>query len=94
MSEHDKAADRLAKKFETTHRQEGVDIRIPGMSIEVAVTDDDIRQSIGQLKRSRAEKKFMAVPASKSDQAKKLLRGTGIGIMDLDGNIKKRTRKK
>ena len=94
MSDHDKSANRLAKKFKTVHRHEGVDIRIPGKSIEVAVTDDDIRQSVRHLKRSRAEKKYMAVPASKLDEAKRRLKGTGIGVMDLDGKIRKRTRKK
>ena len=94
MSDHDKAANRLAKKFKTVHKHEGIDIRIPGMSVEVAVTDDDIYQSIGQLNRSRAEKKFLSVPSGKVEKAKELLEGTGMGVMNLDGKIKKRTRKK
>ena len=94
MSDHDKAAERLAGKLKTKHRREGVDIVVPGRSIEVAVSDDDIASSVKQLNRSRADKKYMAVPARKVNQARKILEGTGIGIMDLNGTIKKRTRRK
>ena len=94
MGDHDKAAERLARKLKTKHRREGVDIVVPGMSVEVAVSDNDITTSVKQLNRSRSDKKYMAVPGRKVKQARKILKGTGIGIMNLDGTIKKRTRKK
>ncbi len=94
MSDHDKATDRLARKLGTKHRHEGVDILIDGKAIEVAVSDEDINSSVKQLNRSRADKKYMAVPSKKVKQAREVLEGTGIGVMDLNGNIKKKPRKK
>lgn len=94
VSDHDEIADRLARKLKTKHRSKGVDIVAQGRAMEVAVTEDDVYQSIDQLKRSRAAKKYVAVPADLIPKAKELLEGTGIGVMDTRGNIKKRFRKK
>lgn len=94
MSAHDKAANRLARKYGTEHRREGVDILVDGKAIEVAVSDDDINTSVSQLNRSRAGIKYMAVPSRKVEQAKEILEGTGIGVMDLNGTIKKKPRGK
>ena len=93
-SEHDKMAERLAKKFKTKHRREGVDIKVGDRAVEVATTDSDLRQSVGQLRRSRKEKKYLAVPRDKLRKAKELTEGTGIGVMGPSGKIVKRARKK
>lgn len=91
---HNKTADKLAKKLKTKHRHEGVDIISKGRAIEVAITKEDIYQSVGQLNRSRAQKKYMAVPSKLIPDTKKILQDTGIGIMNTQGKIKKRSRKK
>lgn len=93
-SEHDRIAERLAKKFRTKHLREGVDLKTKDLAIEVAATDSDVYQSVGQLNRSRKPKKYIAVPTSLLPTAKRTLEGTGIGIMDDKGKIRKRTRKK
>ena len=94
-SKHDKAVDRIAKKRGGQHRREGIDLVTPdSMGIEVAIEDSDIYQSIDQLKRSRTSRKYIAVPASKENKVRDILERTGIGIMDLQGNIKKKARKK
>ncbi len=92
--DHNKIADKLAKKLKTKHRHEGVDIVTGGKAIEVAVSPEDVRTSVEQLKRSRAGKKYMAVPPVMVKEAKKLLEGTGIGVMTTSGKIRKRSRKK
>ena len=93
-SDHDEIADRLAKKLGTKHRRKGVDIVYKDRAMEVAVTEEDLRQSVGQLKRSRTEKKYMVVPTPLIPKASEILEDTGIGIMNTRGTIKKRSRKK
>ena len=93
-SSHDKIADRLASKLKTKHRRQGVDIIDRGRAIEVAASESDMQQSVGQLNRSRASKKYMAVPSSLIPKAKKTLEGSGIGIMNAKGRIIKRSRKR
>ncbi len=91
---HDAMVNRLAKKFKTKHRRQGVDILSRGKAIEVAVSPNDVRTSIGQLKRSRAGKKYMAVPRPLVRNAKRQLAGSGIGIMTSSGKIEKRSRRR
>ncbi len=93
-SSHDKIADRLASKLKTKHRQQGVDIVDRGRAIEVATSESDLHQSVAQLNRSRAAKKYMAVPSSLVPAAERILEGSGIGIMDSSGRIKKRSRRR
>lgn len=92
--DHDEIANRLAKKFRTRHRRKGGDIVSKDKAVEVAVTRGDMHASVGQLKRSRARKKYMAVPAPMIPDARRLLKGSGIGIMNARGRIRKRSRKK
>jgi len=92
--DHNKIAELLAKKLRTKHRLEGVDIVSKNRAMEVAVTSEDLRQSIPQLNRSRAKKKYIVVPPPLYQEAKKKLKGTGIGIMNPRGQIRKRSRRK
>ena len=92
--DHDAIANRLAKKLKTKHRREGVDIVSNDRAIEVAVSKNDLYQSIGQLRRSRAANKYIAVPAPLIPEAERLLEGSGIGIMTTSGKIRKRSRRK
>lgn len=93
-SEHDKIAKKLAKKFKTPYLREGVDLKPGDRAIEVAATPSDLYQSVGQLKHSRKRVKYMAVPPSLLPETKRLLEGTGIGIMDDKGRIRKKARRK
>lgn len=92
--DHDRIAGRLAKSFKTKHRDRGVDIVSRGVAIEVAVTRDDLFRSVRQLRRSRAKKKYVAVPSALIPKAKEILEGTGIGIMNTRAKIRKRSRRK
>jgi len=74
--------------------REGVDLKTKDKAIEVAAGTSDLYQSVGQLRRSRKPKKYMAVPSSLAQKAKKLLKGSGIGIMDARGTIRKKARRK
>jgi len=91
---HDRTANRLARKFRSTYRRRGVDILSQGRAIEVAVTLGDLYQSVKQLRRSRAPKKYLAVPSYLLPKARKLLKGSGIGIMNTKGRIIKKCRKR
>lgn len=91
--DHDEIAEKLARKFKTKHRREGVDLVSKNRAMEVAVTPEDLRQSLGQLKRSRATKKYMVVPPPLYKEAEGLLKGSGIGIMNPRGQIRKRSKK-
>lgn len=91
---YDQIANRLARKFGTIHRHRGVDILSQGRAIEVVGTLSDLYQSFKQLKRSRAPKKYMVVPSRLLPRARKLLKGSGIGIMNTKGRIIKKCRKK
>ena len=93
-SEHDRIADRLAKKLKTKHLREGVDIKVRDKAIEVAATDSDIHQSLGQLRRSRKTKKYLVVPQRKIKKAVELTKDSGIGVMSPSGRIVKKPRRK
>lgn len=92
--DHDATANKLAKKYGTKHRHKGVDIVARNMAIEVACSIGDVYQSLGQLKRSRARKKYMAVPRSLVQFTKGYLKDTGIGVMTPSGKIRKRSRRR
>ena len=91
-SQHDRAVTRIANRYGGKHRREGTDLLTDGLTIEVAMGKSDLYQSLKQLKKSRAQKKYIAVPSDLLEDARKVTKGTGIGIMNTAGTIKKRTR--
>lgn len=93
-SEHDMISERLARKFKASYLREGVDLKTKDKAIEVATSNSDLYQSIGQLRRSRKAKKYMVVPSSLAQKAKMMLKGSGIGIMDTKGRIRKKARRR
>ena len=93
-SPHDRAVDRLSRIFGGSHRRKGTDLLSNGRTIEVAMTESDLYQSLGQLKGSRAQRKFIAVPYRLVEKAKKVTKSTGIGVMNTRGSIKKKSRRK
>jgi len=94
LSRHDKIVDRIAKKYKDKHHRVGVDVRPPKKAIEVAVSPPDLDQSIKQLNRSRKKQKYLVVAKELRENALKKVRGTGIGLMDGNGKIIKRSRKR
>ncbi len=91
---HDIWAKHLAKKFKGKYFRRGPDVKTREKVVEVAISDSDIYSSIKQLMRSRKPKKYLAIPGYKADLAKRLTKGTGIGIMNLNGKIIKKSRKR
>ena len=91
---HDIWAKHLAKEFKGKYFHRGPDVKTREKVIEVAISDSDIYSSIKQLRRSRKPKKYLAVPEYKANLAKRLTKGTGIGVMNLNGKIIKKCRKR
>lgn len=92
-SRHDRMVKKIAKKRGGRDIRKGVDLRPKDYAIEIAVSDSDLYQSMGQLKRSRKQKKYLAVPSEFRKKALELTKNTGIGVMDGNGNILKRSRR-
>lgn len=94
-TKHKRLAKQLADKLKVEYNPaKGVDIKTRDAAIEVEVNKETFDHGISQLKRSRKPRKYLAVPAELTDEAIKKTRGTGIGVMDQSGKIKKRSRKK
>jgi len=91
-SRHDRAARRIARKFGVKYSRRGVDIVARDRAIEVVGSLSDLYQSMRQLRSSRKRIKYLAVPSELRDIALKLTKGTGIGVMNLRGEIIKRAR--
>ncbi len=93
-SKHDQVAEKLAKKFGTEYKKhKGIDIVTKDRVIEVETTKSGIYQGINQVKRS-AKARYIAVNDRNIQNALKSTEGTGIGVMDENGKIVKRARRK
>lgn len=89
-SKHDQIAEALAKKFRTKYKKhKGIDIVTNNRVIEVEVTKNGIYQGINQVKRS-SKARYLAVNEKHINDALKATQGTGIGVMDEKGRIRKR----
>jgi len=93
-SKHDRIVKKLAKKFGVQPRRKGVDLITNDKAIKIATSESDLYQSMKQLRRSRKPKKYIVIPEELLEKARKLTKGTGIGIMDPRGNMIKRPRKR
>ena len=93
--EHQRTAERIAEQKGTEYnRGPGVDIVTKDEAIEVE-TPDTLSEAPGQLARYRSKKKYVALTDNRSlSRALKRLEGTGIGVMDSHGTIRKRARRK
>jgi len=93
-SKHDQIAERLAKKFGTKYKKDkGIDIVTKDRVIEVEVTKNGIYQGIEQVQRS-SKARYIAVNENNIQNALNATKGTGIGVMDENGRIIKRARRK
>lgn len=88
------AVRKIEKRLGVKERAKGVDFVVSGNAYEFAETKQDIKESIGQLNRSRVPKtKKLIVPNNLESFAKKATRGTGIGIENISGKNLKKSRK-
>ncbi|HEC92439.1 MAG TPA: hypothetical protein ENI51_05530 [Candidatus Atribacteria bacterium] len=93
-SKHDQIAENLAKKFRTKYKKhEGIDIVTDNRVIEVETTKSGIYQGINQVKRSQ-KARYIAVNDRNIQNALNATEGTGIGVMDEEGRIIKRARRR
>lgn len=92
LTKHDRIAREIAvKKGTEYHENKGVDIRTPNQVIEVEVKAADLKTGIEQVKRS-TKARYIAVPNDLVKEAKEATEGTGIGVMNEHGTIKKPAR--
>ena len=91
-TKHDRIAKHIAKRKGTVyHSDEGVDVRTPTQAIEVEVDPATFAEGIQQLQGSR-KARYLAVPNEFVGEAKERTEGTGVGVMNEHGTIKKRAR--
>ncbi len=87
---HDRIAEQLASKEGVDYnRGKGPDIKGPKRTIEVAVSASDLNSSVGQVRRHR--KPYIATTPGMIDDAIRVTQGTGVGVMNPQGEIVKRT---
>jgi len=93
-SVHDQIAEKLAKKFGVEYqKQKGVDIVTKDRVMEVETKKNGIAQGIGQVKRS-PKARYLAVNQVNIKNALQATQGTGIGVMQSNGEIVKRAGRK
>ena len=90
MTTHDATAARIAARYGTYHRREGVDILTATFAIEVE-SYSTVTQAESQLDVHRFTHRLYCAGADKSatDKALAYYRNSTIGVMDSGGNILK-----
>ena len=90
---HDRAArliaNRYGGKYDPTRSP---DVRSPQRNIEVKSTTSEIPTGLGQLRWSR-KPTYIALPAAEHPGALQKLEGTGVGLMNHNGDIVKKARR-
>ena len=93
MSTHDDIAKKIARKYKTDYNpSKGVDVQTSDKAIEVESNINTLSNGIRQLqghKRSR----YISVPNRFVPETIERLKDTKIGVMDQNGNIKRRAKK-
>lgn len=94
LTKHDKIAKEIAAKKKTEyHSDKGVDIKTPTKVIEVEVDSGKFKEGVRQLQGSR-KARYLAVPNQIVKDAIVYTKGTGVGVMNERGKIKKRASRK
>ena len=89
---HDRIAKEIAEKKNTEyHSDRGVDIRTSTQAIEVEIDADKLKDGIRQL-QGTDKSRYLAVPNKLVKDAINYAKGTGVGVMNEHGTIKKRAR--
>jgi len=92
VTKHDRIAKEIAEKKGTVyHDDKGVDIRTPRQAIEVEVDAGKLKEGVRQL-RGTDKARYLAVPNELVRDAIEYTDGTGVGVMNEHGRIKKRAR--
>ena len=92
VTKHDRIAKEIANKKDTEyHSDKGVDIRTATQVIEVEVDTGTFKEGLRQL-RGSAKSRYLAVPNELVEDAIDYTQGTGVGVMNEHGRIKKRAR--
>jgi len=92
ITKHDRIAKEIAEKKATVyHPDAGVDIRTPKQAIEVEVDAGKLKEGVRQLQGTN-KARYLAVPNGLVEEAIEYTQGTGVGVMNEHGKIKKRAR--
>jgi len=92
VTKHDKIANTIAGRKNTEyHSDKGVDIRTATQAIEVEIDAGKFKEGVRQL-QGTTKSRYLAVPNELVTEAIDYTKGTGVGVMDQRGNIKKRAR--
>jgi len=90
LTKHDRIAREIADKKDTEyHSHKGVDIRTPTQAIEVEVDSATFKEGVRQLQGTN-KARYLAVPNELVKDAIDYTQGTGVGVMNAHGKIKKR----
>ena len=90
QSKHDKIANRIARKEETTYNKgQGPDVKGSRRVVEVATHESDLKDSMRQLQGFR-KPRYLATTPDKVKKAKDITKGTKVGVMGPTGRILKR----
>jgi hypothetical protein len=92
VTKHDRIAKEIAERKNTEyHSDKGVDIRTSGQAIEVEVDPGTFKEGVRQLQGTN-KARYLAVPNELVKEAIGYTEGTGVGVMNEHGKIKKRAR--
>lgn len=92
VTKHDRIAKEIAEKKRTVyHADKGVDVRTSAQAIEVEVDAAKFKEGVRQL-RGTTKAPYLAVPNELVREAIEYTEGTGVGVMNEHGRIKKRAR--
>ncbi len=90
ITKHDKIAKKIAASKGTVyHSDKGVDVRTTRQAIEIEVDLATFSEGIRQLQGHR-QARYLAVPNDLVKEALERTAGTGVGVMNERGRIKKR----
>ena len=90
VTKHDRIAQQIADKKGTEyHSDKGVDIRTSNQAIEVEVDPSTFKEGLRQLQGTN-KARYLAVPNDLVREAIDYTSGTGVGVMNERGKIKKR----
>jgi hypothetical protein len=92
ITKHDRIAKQIAEKKHTVyHPDRGVDIRTSTQAIEVEVDAEKLKEGVQQL-RGTSKARYLAVPNKLVREAIDYAAGSGVGVMNERGKIRKRAR--
>ena len=91
---HETTARRIAERYGTRYNAaRGADIKAPGITIEVE-TPRTVKDALRQLQGYRGPVYVAGTNKEAVEAALKVTEGTTIGVMDNQGDIKKRSTRK